>query len=96
MSFSLKESRMIWTGISGACVLGHFCVHGEAGPGRAGGCSGGCVVRQWLEKGYYKPKCVNFAVADTTHRLSFNDLGNSGLDTLARGLCSLSKLTALS
>ena len=43
----------------------------------------------------YVPKCLNFAVVDTTHRLQENDLGNSGLETLARGLCNLTQLTTL-
>ena len=62
--------------------------------GEAGGCSGVCVMYWCFEKGYV-PKCVNFAVVDTTHRLEENDLSNSGLETLARGLCNLTQLTAL-
>ena len=47
-----------------------------------------------MEKGYV-PKCVNLAVVDTTYRLSENDLGNSGLETLARGLRNLTQLRTL-
>ena len=82
--------------IAGACVE-HFGVDGELRPGRAGlGRVGGlwacCVVL--LEKGCV-PQYVNFAVVHITRRLSENDLGNSGLETLARGLRRLTRLTTL-
>ena len=97
VSFSVEESWMIRTGIAGACVCGSPSSlvgrGGEAGPswGLLWWLFGVTVVG----KGYYVPKCVNFAVADTTHRLSGNDLGNSGLKTLSRGLCNLTQLTTL-
>ena len=64
--------------------------------GRAG--LGAALVVVWCDSGWKRatvPKFVNFAVVDTTHRLEENDLSNSGLETLARGLCNLTQLTAL-
>ena len=46
-------------------------------------------------KGLRAKVCDFFSVVDTTHRLEDNDLGNSGLETLARGLCNLTQLTTL-